>query len=125
MSHQYIPIFQDLIRHAERKKEWIIILTPQDSECAKGFRSFGLGLLPKDSEFSGRTVKFSEGGKLSLAESTHELDTKDKDFSLVVLGFSEKNTPLKPKEELALASWRKRARQTITLGDKPGELIFH
>jgi hypothetical protein len=125
MSHQYIPIFHELIRYAERTNEWVVILTPENSACAEGFRSFGLGLLPTGTQFTGRTAIFPKGGQVSVAETPHRFDAADGNFSLMLLGFSDEKVSGGAKEELSVAAWRKRAKKTITLGDRPGELIFH
>jgi len=121
-SNSYTPSFQALIEHASQSGDWVVLVTPTDSSCAKGFRSYGLGLLPQGTNFTGRTALLPDGGKISLVETNHQLEA-DGDMSVMFLGFEEAKPSA--KQDLVLAAWRKRAARTITLGGKPGELLFH
>jgi len=121
-SNSYTPSFQALIEHASESGDWVVLVTPANSSCAQGFRSYGLGLLPQGTNFTGRTAMLPKGGKLTLMEATHEFDG-DGDMSVMFLGFEDSKSS--PKQDLILAAWRKRATRTITLGSKPGHLRFH
>jgi len=123
MGTNYIPSFQALIGHASQTKDWVVIVTPENSACAEGFRSYGLGLLPMGTKFTGRTAILPNGSKISVVESPHKFDANG-ELSVMFLGFEELSK-LKPKDEIAIASWRKKAKRTITLGGKPGELMFY
>jgi hypothetical protein len=122
MGNNYTPSFQALINHADRTGDWVVLVTPQDSSCAQGFRSYGLGLLPHGTDFTGRTALLPDGGRLSLIEAGHPFETEG-DLSVMFLGFEDAKSSA--KQDLVLAGWRKRAKHTITLGSKPGELLFH
>jgi hypothetical protein len=122
MATSYTPSFQALISHANQTGDWVVLVTPPNSPCAQGFRTYGLGLLPHGTEFTGRTAMFADGGRLSLVESGHPFEAKG-DLSVMFLGFED--VKASAKQDLVLAGWRKRAKNTITLGSKPGELNFH
>lgn len=123
MGTNYIPSFQALIAHANRTKDWVVMVTPANSPCAEGFRSYGLGLLPIGSKFTGRTALLPDGGRISVVETPHKFEGKG-ELSVMFLGFEEMSKVL-PRDEIAIAGWRKKAKHTITLGGKPGELLFH
>jgi hypothetical protein len=123
MGTNYIPSFQALISHAVQTKDWVVIVTPPNSPCADGFRSYGLGLLPLGTKFTGRTALLPDGGKISIVETPHKFDASGP-LSVMFLGFEEMNK-ITPKDEIAIASWRKKAHHTLTLGGKPGELLLH
>lgn len=123
MGAHYLPLFQAVISHIIQHREWVVLVTPKDSPYAKGFRSFGLGLLPAGTYFTGRTACFESGGRISVVELPHAFEDVKGPFSVMLLGFGGEN--LTPKEELELARWRKRAKTLLTLGPSPGELRIH
>jgi len=108
-----IPIFQQLIRRAELTKEWLVIVTPENSPYLKGFRTFGIGLFPPGSDYTGRTVHFPKGGKLSVVSLTSLFDAPDKSFSVVFLGEYDPKSTTPTTDALTLAVWRKRAKSSI------------
>lgn len=107
--------FGHLLDHARRTHEWVVVVASES--CASVLLRMLPGLAPTGSSVAGRTVLLPGGGRLTLCNPSQEVDGEG--YRLTLLGF---DGTLLPREEIALHSWRKQAKGTLSLGDRPGEL---
>jgi|GEM_PF-5496913 len=104
-----------MIEHARRTREWLVVVAPERS--FRGLLRVLPGIAPAESRVLGCTVLLSDGGRVTLTETSRPVHGDG--YRVAFLGVDGAGTP---REEIAMHAWREAARGTLSLGDRPGEL---
>jgi hypothetical protein len=110
-----IASLQAAINHAERSREWIVIVTPTSKNLAVELSRMLVTMLPSDATLSGRTAIFPNGGRLTVAAGSHQLHGDG--FRVLFRGFEGE---LMPTDEIEMHSWSEAAQGTVTIGSQSG-----
>jgi len=101
---------------AEVTSSWVVLISPSSEIARKECEAAFMGTLGPEDYFSGRTVVFSSGGKISLANCAEDVFVpRETTFSITFL-----NWGLASNKCLAAASkWRQSATRVIDVHASP------
>ena len=127
---KYMQPLQRVLDHIDRTGNWIVVVTPANSECSEELRTTAFAFFPPGSVHVGRTSILPNGGRLTVADLTHLLDVSSathevlgSGFDLVFMGWE--SVRLNSKEEVLRHQWKAKAGRVLSVGERDGEMTEH
>ena len=106
-----VSSFQMLLEHVENSGEWLIAVCPSSSTTYSNCRLTMVSSIPSGSYFSGRTIRFEDGGMLSLFSKDTPIP-EDMPFTVSFLGWDRVDT----QDTDTMREWRKKSNKVLTFG---------
>lgn len=100
---------QYLIKYVRASRSWVVAVCPDTDATYPSCRNILAGIVPYDAHFSGRTILFPEGGKLTLISHQVECDFPEP-FEVNFLGWGK----VASKANDVMAKWRSAAQRVIS-----------
>jgi len=100
---------QYLMKYVRTSGSWVIAVCPDTDTTYPSCINLMAGIVPHDAHFSGRTILFPEGGKLTLV--SHQVDCDfAAPFEVSFLGWGKVTS----KATDVMAKWRSAAQRVIS-----------